>query len=63
MTPQVSVEILPAAAVAVEVVSVDSVRVVEVDRPTAVQVVEVVHPGPQGPPAGLPEIIDGGTFN
>jgi hypothetical protein len=46
---QVSVEILEAPPVSVEIVEDNGVMVVEIDRPTAVEVVEIIHPGPQGP--------------
>ena len=63
MTTQVAVEVIEAPPVSVEVVEDGGVLVVEIDRPTAVEVVEVIHPGPQGPPIDLPEVVDGGTFN
>jgi hypothetical protein len=50
MTLQVAVEIIEAAPVSVEVVEKAGVQVVEIDRPTQAAVVEVIHPGPQGPP-------------
>lgn len=49
MSAQVSVEVIEAHPVSVEVVEDAGVLVVEIDRPTAVEVVEVIHPGPQGP--------------
>ena len=63
MIQQVSVEVIEAPPVSVEVIEEGGVLVVEIDRPTDVEVVEVIHPGPQGPPVELPEVIDGGTFN
>lgn len=49
MSAQVSVEVIEAPLVSVEVIEDGSVLVVEVDRPAAVDVVEIIHPGPQGP--------------
>lgn len=63
MSQQVAVEVIEAPPVSVEVIEEGGVLVVEIDRPIAVDVVEVIHPGPQGPPMELPEFIDGGTFN
>lgn len=46
---QVAVEVVEALAVSIEVIEDSGVLVVEVDRPTAADVVELIHPGPQGP--------------
>lgn len=48
---QVSIEITGAPQVSVEIVNANGVMVVEVDRPSVPDVVEVIHPGPQGPSA------------
>ena len=48
MSAQVSVEVIDAPPVSVEVIEDAGVLVVEIDRPAAVDVIEVVHPGPQG---------------
>lgn len=50
MSDQVSIEVIEAPAVTVEVVEDGGVQVVEVTAPSLVEVVEVIHPGPQGPP-------------
>lgn len=63
MSQQVAVEVIEAPPVSVEVIEEGGVLVLEIDRPIPVEVVEVIHPGPQGPPAELPDFIDGGTFN
>lgn len=49
MSLPVSVEVIEAPPVSVEVVEEAGVLVVEIDRPAAVDVVDVIHPGPQGP--------------
>lgn len=49
MSDRVTVEVIEASPVTVEVIEADGVMVVEIDRPTAVEVVEIIHPGPQGP--------------
>lgn len=49
MTNQVAVEVIEAPPISVEVIEEGGVLVVEVDQPAAVDVVEVVAPGPQGP--------------
>ena len=49
MSNQVAVEIIEAPPVSVEVVENGGVQVVEIDRPTQVETVEVITPGPQGP--------------
>lgn len=49
MSAQVAIEVVEASPVTVEVIEDGGVQVVEIDRPTAVDVVEVIHPGPQGP--------------
>lgn len=49
MSKQVAIEVIEASPVTVEVIEDSGVQVVEIDRPTAVDVVEVIHPGPQGP--------------
>lgn len=56
MSEQVVIEVIEAPPVTVEVVEEAGVLVVEIDRPTAVEVVEVLVPGPQGPqgPPGAP---------
>ena len=52
MSQQVAVEVIEAPPVSVKVIEEGGVLVVE-----------VIHPGPQGPPVELPDFIDGGTFN
>ena len=49
MSDRVAVELIEASPVTMEVVEADDVMVVEIDRPSAVGVVEIIHPGPQGP--------------
>lgn len=49
MSDRIAVEVIEAPPVSVEVIEEGGVLVVEVDRPSAVEVVEVIHPGPQGP--------------
>lgn len=49
MSDRVAIEMIEASPVTVEVVEADGVMVVEIDRPSAVEVVEIIHPGPQGP--------------
>ncbi len=49
MSAQVAVEVIQASPVTVEVVEDGGVLVVEIDRPTETEVVELIHPGPQGP--------------
>jgi hypothetical protein len=49
MSDRIAVEIIEASPVSVEVVEDNGVMVVEIDRPSVVEVVEVIHPGPQGP--------------
>jgi hypothetical protein len=48
---QVAVEIIEAPPVSVEIVETGGVQVVEIERPSQVEVVEIIHPGPQGPAA------------
>lgn len=49
MSDRIAVEVIEALPVSVEVIEEGGVLVVEVDRSSAVDVVEVIHPGPQGP--------------
>lgn len=68
MSQQIAVEISSSSAnrASVEVVEEGQTRIVEVTRTAAAPVVEVLLPGPQGPPGAPAEslaVIDGGTFN
>jgi hypothetical protein len=49
MSAQVAVEVIEASPVTVEVVEDGGVLVVEIDRPSEAEVIELIHPGPQGP--------------
>lgn len=49
MSDQVAIEVIEGSSVTVEVVEDGGVQVVEITAPSAVDVVEVIHPGPQGP--------------
>jgi hypothetical protein len=61
---QITVEVIEAPGVSVEVVQRGEVLAVEVDRPSQVRAVEVIHPGPQGP-GSLPKErrVDASTPN
>lgn len=48
MSDQVAIEVIEGSSVTVEVVEDGGVQVMEITAPSAVEVVEVIHPGPQG---------------